>query len=278
MNQLISNVWDHPKTSAAGILIAVVTVAGVLSQQGITLGNVGTGTVVTLISALATAFLGLMAKDPGESVAQGNSKAKLSAWILIAILVGGTMPTVGCSKESVAQDIVNWTPSLQSAMVTVNSTAALLDPANAAIFNAATAGFDAASKLMIAAAKAYLANPTASALEQLQAQVVALQQQVNTALLQAARITNTSSQQHVLTAIQAVATIVVAMLGLVQQVSSKTAVEQMAAESNVKLAVVDRYLDREAAARMVAEHYDEPVLMARLQVNEVRLETMRAGF
>jgi hypothetical protein len=278
MNQLISNVWDHPKTSAAGILIAVVTVAGVLSQQGITLGNVGTGTVVTLISALATAFLGLMAKDPGESVAQDNSKAKLSAWILIAILVGGTMPTAGCSKESVAQDIVNWTPSLQSAVATVNSTAALLDPTNAAIFNAATAGFDSASKLMIAAAKAYLANPTASALQQLQAQVVALQQQVNTALLQAARITNTSSQQHVLTAIQAVATVVVTMLGLVQQVSSKTAVAQMAAASNVKLASVDRYLDREAAARMVAEHYGEPVLMARLQVNEVRLETMRAGF
>lgn len=274
---LYSNIWQHPKTSIAGILIAVVTVAGVLSQQGITLGNLGTGTVVTFISALATAFLGLLAKDPEESVAQG-SKAKLGAWILIAILVGGSMPTVGCSKQNVAQEIVNWTPSLQSAVTVVNSTAAMLDPANAAIFNAATAGFDAASKLLIVQAKAYMANPSASTLAQLQAQVVALQQQVNVALLQAARITNSNSQQHVLTAIQAVSTIVVVMLGLVQQVSSKTAVAQMAAESQVKLEAVDRYLDREAAARTVAGHYGEPVLVARLQVDEARQEMMRAGF
>ena len=46
----VSNIWNHPKTSAAGLLIAVVTVAGVLSQQGVTLGNLGTGTVVSLIA------------------------------------------------------------------------------------------------------------------------------------------------------------------------------------------------------------------------------------
>ena len=64
-NESISNIWNHPKTSAAGLLIAVVTIAGVLSQQGVTLGRAGTGTVVTLVSALASAFLGLLAKDPG---------------------------------------------------------------------------------------------------------------------------------------------------------------------------------------------------------------------
>ena len=61
---LISNIWNHPKTSAAGLLIAIVSIAGVLSQQGVSLGNVGTGTVVSLISALATGLLGLLAKDP----------------------------------------------------------------------------------------------------------------------------------------------------------------------------------------------------------------------
>jgi hypothetical protein len=59
-----TNIWNHPKTSAAGLLIAVASVAGVLSQQGVSLGKVGTGTVVSLASALATALLGLMAKDP----------------------------------------------------------------------------------------------------------------------------------------------------------------------------------------------------------------------
>ena len=65
---LISNIWNHPRTSAAGLLIAIATVAGVLSQQGVTLGHAGTGTVVSLIAALATALLGLVARDPGASV------------------------------------------------------------------------------------------------------------------------------------------------------------------------------------------------------------------
>ena len=61
---ILNNVWEHPKTSIAGVLIGIVTVASVLAQQGITLGHAGTGTVVALISGLATAFLGLLAKDP----------------------------------------------------------------------------------------------------------------------------------------------------------------------------------------------------------------------
>jgi hypothetical protein len=69
MNPL-SNTWQHPRTSAAGVLIAVLTAAGVLSQQGITLGKAGTGSVVTLIGGLATAFLGLVARDPSEPVPQ----------------------------------------------------------------------------------------------------------------------------------------------------------------------------------------------------------------
>ena len=86
---LISNIWNHPKTSAAGLLIAVGSVAGVLSQQGVTLGKVGTGTVVSLASALATALLGLLAKDPGTAASQptGASTAKLGAWMLIALLI-----------------------------------------------------------------------------------------------------------------------------------------------------------------------------------------------
>jgi hypothetical protein len=62
--------WDYIitnwKTSAAGILICTVTITGVLTQQGITLGNAGTGTVVALIGALASALLGLAAKDWGK--------------------------------------------------------------------------------------------------------------------------------------------------------------------------------------------------------------------
>jgi hypothetical protein len=276
----ISNIWNHPKTSAAGLLIAVVTISRVLSQQGITLGAAGSGTVITLVSAMATALLGLLARDPANSASNANSAgstAKLGVWALIALLLPAPFMG-GCSGTTVAQDIVNWTPTLESAVATVDSTAALLAPADAPVFAAATAGFDAASKLLVAQAKAYLANPTAGVLAELQTQVVAFQQQVNAALLSAAKIANPTSQQHVLSAINSVGTVVTAMLALVTSISSKTAVAQMASHSTIKLASVRPWLDEGKAAAMVAGHYGEPVDQARRQVASLELGAAQAGF
>jgi hypothetical protein len=283
---LITNIWNHPKTSAAGLLIAVGSVAGVLSQQGVTLGKVGTGTVVSLASALATALLGLLAKDPGAMASQpvsqsarqqASQQAKLSAWMLIALLI--PLPWMqGCTATSVAQNIVNWTPSLQSAVATADSTAALLAPADAPIFAAATAGFDAASNLLVAQAKAYLANPSASVLAQLQTQVVTLQQEVNTALLQAARIVDAKSQQHALAVIQGVGTIASAILALVASISTKAQVARMASQADVKLAAVEPYHDEGRAAEIVAAHYGESLELARAQVAQAERVEMGAGF
>jgi hypothetical protein len=276
----ISNIWLHPKTSAAGVLIGIVTITGVLTQQGITLGTVGGGTVVTLISGLAAALLGMLARDPGGASSRTNSAgstAKLGAWALIALLL--QLPFVGgCSGKSVAQNIVNWTPALQSAVATVDSTAALLDPADAPIFTAATAGFDAASMELVAQAKAYLANPSNSVLTQLQTAVVTFQQQVNASLLTAARITNPSSQAHVLAAINGVATIVTSILALVQSVSSKAAVARMASKSTIKLSSVAPYVDKDKAAVMVASHFGEPVDLARIQMEQAEASAEQAGF
>lgn len=275
----ISNIWNHPKTSAAGALIAVVTVAGVLSQQGVTLGAAGAGTVVSLVSAVATALLGLLARDPGESASEqaGKSAARLRAWLLIVLLL--PLPWIeGCSGVTVAQDIVNWTPALDSAVATVDSTAALLAPADAPIFSVATIGFDAASNLLVAQAKAYLANPAAGTLAELQTQVVTFEQQVNAALLQAAKIVNPASQQHAMAAIQAVGTIVNTILALVQSISSKAAVERMAAASSIKLAAVEPYLNSARSARTVAAHYGESVALARMQVAMAEQGEVSAGF
>jgi hypothetical protein len=277
----IANIWNHPKTSAAGLLIAVACIAGVLSQQGITLGNAGTGTVVTLVSALATALLGLLAKDPGTANQQVGSsagqQAKLGAVMLIALLI--PLPWMqGCTTTSVAQDIVNWTPALESAVATVDSAAALLAPADAPIFAAATSGFDAAGNLLVAQAKAYLANPSAGVLAELQTQIVTLQQEVNAALMQAGRIVNANSQQHALAAIQAVGTIASAILLLVASVSSKAAVAHMAAQSGVKLSMVRPYLNNERAAAIVAAHYGESLELARTQVAQAEHAEDGAGF
>lgn len=277
----LRNVWDHPRTSAAGLLIAITTMAGVLSQQGITLGNVGTGTVVSLIGAIAAALLGLLAKDPGVAASQQASKpsgqSKLGVWMLIGLLL--PLPFLGgCTGTTVAQNIVNWTPALQSAVASVDSAAAVLSPGDATVFATATAGFDAAAELLVTQAKTYLANPSAGTLAQMQTQVVVLQQQVNTAMLQAARIVNPASQQHALAAIQAVGTVVTAMLSLVQSVSSKQAVAQMAKASTVKISTVLPLVSHRQAAEVVATHYGEPVALAMVQVEQVERLQMEAGF
>jgi hypothetical protein len=276
----VANIWNHPRTSVAGLLIAIVTIAGVLSQQGIDLGHAGSGTVVTLIGALATALLGLLAQDPGQPrAAQSSSSAtaRLGVWALIVLLLPLPFMT-GCSAVSVAQDIVNWTPALQSAVATVDSTAALLAPADAPIFAAATIGFDAASNLLVNQAKAYLANPSAGILAQIQNQIVTFQQQVDASILQAVRIVDPAGQKHALAAVQAVATIVSAILSLVQSISSKAALSQMAAHSTVKLSVVEPYLDHTQAAQIVAVHYAEPLPSARAQVAQARQNQFLAGF
>lgn len=279
MNSL-SNIWNHPKTSAAGLLIAVVTIASALSRQGITLGAAGNGTVVSLVAAIASALLGLLARDPASSAQSSDtgSAAKLGALMLCAILTLGTMPVSGCSGTTVAQDIVNWTPTLESAVATVDTTAALLAPADAPIFAAATVGFDAASNLLVTQAKAYLANPTAGVLQQLQSAVVAFEQQVNAGLLAAAKVVNPASQQHVLNAINAVGTVVMAIVALVQSISSKVEVARMASQATIRLASVRPCRDEGEAAAMVASHYGEPIELARAQVAQVELSAAQAGF
>ena len=67
---VFSNAMAHPRTSTAGVLIAIVSIMGVLSQNGITLGKAGTGTVVSLVTAMASAILGLLARDPGVEPAR----------------------------------------------------------------------------------------------------------------------------------------------------------------------------------------------------------------
>lgn len=273
----IANIWNHPKTSITGLLIAAVTAAGVLSQQGVSLGHAGSGTVVTLAGALATAFLGLLAKDPGSMASSAASTATLGTWALIALLVPLPFAT-GCTGTAVAQDIVNWTPALESAVATVDSTAALLAPADAPLFTAATVGFDTASNLLVAQARAYLAHPSATILAQIQSQVVTFQQQVNASLLQAAKILDPASQKHALSAIQAVGTVVSAMLALVQTISTKAAVAQMAAHSSIKLADVQQQLDQQQSAQTVAAHYGESFPLARMQAAQTAQILRSEGF
>jgi hypothetical protein len=115
-------------------------------------------------------------------------------------------------------------------------------------------------------------------LSQLQTQIVAFQQQVDAALLQAAKIVNPASQQHALTVIQGVATIVSAIFALVQSVSSKAQLARMAADSTIKLAAVESYLDPVRSTQIIAAHYDEPAALAQMQVAHAQQAQIVAGF
>ncbi|HEY3626650.1 MAG TPA: hypothetical protein VGL00_10205 [Terracidiphilus sp.] len=75
--KLFANALAHPRTSAAGLLIAIASIMGVLSQQGITLGKAGSGTVVSLLAAMASALLGILARDPGAETAPVSARKHL---------------------------------------------------------------------------------------------------------------------------------------------------------------------------------------------------------
>ena len=63
MAGVIERVVQHPKTTAAGLLLGLTSVLGVLEQQGVSFGHVGKGSGLSLATGLATALLGLLAKD-----------------------------------------------------------------------------------------------------------------------------------------------------------------------------------------------------------------------
>jgi hypothetical protein len=254
MANILSNIVNHPKTTVSGLLIGLVTIAGVLSQQGITLGNAGKGTIVSLIAGVASALLGLLARDPGPAaippVPPAGDTQKLAALMLCSIVLMGSV--AGCSGAQVAQDIVNWTPTIVSSAQVVGTVVSGLDPAIAPGVALAVAGFDVAAQTLANQAKAYLANPTSSLLQALQVQVTTFQQSVNSAVLSAVRITDPASQQKVLGALQGLAVGVNAILALVASIKGNTV---SASKAAVKVAEIAPYLDRKQAVAMVAEHY-----------------------
>ncbi len=100
------NAIDHPKTTITGLLVCIVTATGVLSQQGVSLGHAGTGTVVALIGALAAAFLGVLARDPAKTVTSGTGPQKLGALALAFLVTLAMLPVSGCTSQTTIAALV----------------------------------------------------------------------------------------------------------------------------------------------------------------------------
>ena len=269
----------------------ITTVAGILGigatfvSQLTTYIPVKYQTFVALAGVIIAGTAAILAKDSASSgtnpatpaPASSTSTQKLGA-IMLCFCLASCLFQTGCNAKTAAQDIVAWTPTLQSAVAAVDATSSVLVPEAAAIFAAATVGFDAASNLIAAQAKAYLANPSATLLSTLQSAVTTFQQSVNAAVLQAAKITNPASQQKALADIGAVGTIVNTILSVITSISGKSAVARMASESTIKLAAVEPYEDRQQAIALLADHYQESTDQARLQLFVGTRQLQSAGF
>lgn len=265
-------VWTHVVAAAVFLVGAFDYVPGFhsLVMQGYALIPKWAQTAVVTGIALYAWYRKGQPATPAVPAGSGGAGPAVGALMLCVLLIGGTLPMTGCSATTVAQDIVNWTPALDSAASAVGS----LDPV---LLPEATA-FIVLQNTVDTFAKGYLANPSASVLQQLQAAVVTAQQQANSALLSAARIVDPATQKHVLAAVQTYGSLVNIILGLVASISPKASVVKMAAQANVKISMVRPYLDDEKIAETMAAHYGEPlgVSQARTAYGELMLE--RAGF
>jgi hypothetical protein len=209
-----------------------------------------------------------------RSLLSGFTAPNLGVMAMIILLLAVPFES-GCSATTVAQDIVNWTPTIVSTAQTVASTVAILAPQDAVIIGTATAGFTVAADTLANQAKAYRANPGQTTLQALQTQVTTLQQSVNAAMLQAVKITNPQSQQQIIVAIQALSVGVNAVLALVASLKGNTVA---ASASAVKIAQIEPYLDRNLTVQMVAAHYADPRFVAVYQVDRAQSELVAAGF
>jgi hypothetical protein len=197
-----------------------------------------------------------------------NLQNKLGAWALISLVM--ILPfEVGCSAKSVAQNIVNWTPTIISAAQTVDATVATLDPAQAALIESVGVAFTAGANLLAAQAQTYLNNPTIPILQQLQAQALSFQKNVNTALLAAAHVTNSVSQQRILAGLNAAVTGVSAVLALIMTIKGNTLTPQLV-QAQTQLAEVLPLLNHGQDVALVAEHYGEPFSVAEGQVRRTQ--------
>jgi hypothetical protein len=203
---------------------------------------------------------------------------RIGALALISLVLVGTLPVVGCNATTAAEDIVAWTPTVISTANTVGATVSLLAPQDAVIIAAAVAGFDAAAQLFSNQAQTYLKNPGASALQQLQAQVLAFQQNVNSALLQAAKIVDPASQQKIMVAIQGLATALTAVLGLISTIKGNTVSPAAITAPAIKTSEVLPLMNRDLVLKEIAAHYGESTEQAAIQLDGMQARLAAVGF
>lgn len=275
---ILKNIWQHPKTTIIGLLTFVVITAGVLSQQGITLGTAGTGTVVALAGALAVAFLGALSRDPEkkpDAAKSNSSSGVLGAVALCMILLSGSMMT-GCTANQVDDVVAKVNAYLPTAIALVNEAITIYSAVGTSSSDTDTVAsnqvLDTVRDDLVSLQKPladYLASTTKQSKLSAWQNVVAL---IDTAatdadkLLAIAAVKNGDSQTRGMVVIASIDAAVHVLDGFVASTQTVQQVQATAARRSIKLRQIARYWSPQDK-RELADQAGMPytVYMARAQ-------------
>ena len=171
---------------------------------------------------------------------------KLTAQAAVAaILMSATFGCTTQQKQTTLQVITQVNthiPEVVAAADTVSAVVAGLLPTDAALIAVADTAFDTAAKTLQALTAAYIANPNATTLQQIQAAITTLEGQINTATLTVAGIKNAQTQAAVMAALKGLLTIVTVVFGLISPTMTSAQL-RAGRDAGIQLAKVRPYMD-----------------------------------
>jgi hypothetical protein len=189
---------------------------------------------------------------------QALAVAAMCGSVLVSsCLVEGCTPAQKQTTLQVVTAINQHIPEVVAAADTVAATVELLDPASAALLSVGDATFDTLAKTLQVLTAAYIANPNASTLQQIQTAINTLESNINTATLNAVGIKDVESQRLAVAALHGLLTVVTIVFGMIAPTESVTMLYQLRSTGTIHLAQVRPYMDAgELAAAGKADGVD----------------------
>lgn len=178
-----------------------------------------------------------------------NLRRSLQSLVAAVVLILCIPVFTGCTasqKQTTLQIITTVNsrlPEVVAAADTAAQVVASLDPASALLIEPADAAFDTLAKTLQALLTAYIANPSATALQQIQTAINTLESNVNTSVLAAAGIKNSASQALALAALKGLLTVVTIVFALISQTESVAMLEELRRTNTIHFAKVRKYMD-----------------------------------
>jgi hypothetical protein len=170
--------------------------------------------------------------------------ASVAAVLICAIAMTGCTPAQQQTTVQVVTEINTHIPEVVAAAGTVAATVSALVPTDAAIIGIADTAFTAGATTLQALTAAYLKNPTASVLAQIQSAITTLESQINTATLNAVGIKDTVVENAVLAALKGLLTVVTVVFALIAPTLSTAQLMSIRESDTIHLAKLRPYMDQ----------------------------------